>query len=269
MEPLAAPLPSRTPTPYLVSLNIHNASLDIHTPVHADRKSLPTKFAKGLEFPNSTPIRNKSCLKNAAAAPFLMTEENNAHPPENAAVTPDSAGNDPLLAQSATEAEAQLSEVQQKLTETHDAFLRAKAETENVRRRAQLDVSNAQKYAVESFSSALLSVKDSLEAALATANATTESMKSGVELTLRQLVQVFDKFKLSEVNPLGEKFDPHRHQAISMIEAAQPPNTVVTVLQKGYVLQDRVLRPALVTVSKGMPAEGNSGAAGETTGSVA
>ncbi len=165
---------------------------------------------------------------------------------------PDAAANEPNAIPAS--AEAALTELQQKLAETHDSFLRAKAETENVRRRAQLDVANAHKYAVENFSSALLSVKDSLEAALAVNNATTESMKSGVELTLRQLAQVFEKFKLLEVNPLGEKFDPHRHQAISMIEADQPANTVVSVLQKGYVLQDRVLRPALVTVSKGSAA---------------
>jgi molecular chaperone GrpE len=192
----------------------------------------------------------------------IMSDDSHPQTPDAAPLAADAAANDPQQQAQALTPEAQLNEAQQKLAELQDAFLRAKAETDNVRRRAQVDVSTAHKYAVESFSAALLSVKDSLEAALATSNATTESMKSGVELTLRQLVQVFEKFKLIEVNPLGEKFDPHRHQAISMIEAEQPANTVVTVLQKGYVLQERVLRPALVTVSKG-----NAGGTGEGAGS--
>src|SRR5690606_24891446 len=96
----------------------------------------------------------------------------------------------------------------------------------------------------------LLAVKDSLEAALAVETATVESLRNGTELTLKQLIAAFDKFKLAEVNPAGQKFDPHRHQAISMVEADAEPNTVVQVLQKGYVLHDRVVRPALVTVAK-------------------
>jgi len=135
--------------------------------------------------------------------------------------------------------------------EHHDAWLRAKAETENVRRRAQLEVQNAHKFGVESFASALLPVKDSLEAALAAQNNTVESIRSGVELTLKQLAQAFDKFTLVEIQPAaGEKFDPHRHQAMSMVEADQPANTVVTVFQKGYALHDRVVRPALVCVAR-------------------
>jgi molecular chaperone GrpE len=134
--------------------------------------------------------------------------------------------------------------------EHHDAWLRAKAETENIRKRAITDVANAHKYAVENFATELLAVKDSLEAALAVETATVESLKSGAELTLKQLSAAFDKFKLAEVSPVGQKFDPHRHQAISMVEAEAEPNTVVQVLQKGYVLHDRVVRPALVTVAK-------------------
>jgi len=134
--------------------------------------------------------------------------------------------------------------------EHHDAWLRAKAETENIRRRAQVDVANAHKYGVESFADALLPVKDSLEAALAAQNNTVESLRSGVDLTLRQLKAVFDKFNLNEIDPTGQKFDPHRHQAMSMVESEQEPNTVVQVLQKGYVLHDRVVRPALVTVAR-------------------
>lgn len=135
-------------------------------------------------------------------------------------------------------------------TEHHDAWLRAKAETENVRRRAQEDIAKASKFAVEKFASELLAVKDSLEAALAVETPSVDSLKSGTELTLKQLVAAFEKSGLCEINPVGEKFDPHRHQAISMIEAEQEPNTVVSVLQKGYLLADRVLRPALVVVAK-------------------
>ena len=134
--------------------------------------------------------------------------------------------------------------------EHHDAWLRAKAETENVRRRAQEDIAKAAKFAVERFAGELLAVKDSLEAALTVEVPSVESMKSGTELTLKQLVSAFEKSGLTEINPVGEKFDPHRHQAISMVEAEQEPNTVVTVLQKGYLLADRVLRPALVMVAK-------------------
>lgn len=134
--------------------------------------------------------------------------------------------------------------------EHRDAFLRAKAETENVRKRAQTDVANAHKYAVENFAAELIAVKDSLEAALATENATAENFKSGVELTLKQLKAAFDKFNVIEENPANQKFNPHHHQAISMVEADAEPNTVVTVLQKGYKLHDRVIRPALVTVAK-------------------
>lgn len=134
--------------------------------------------------------------------------------------------------------------------EHHDAWLRAKAETENIRRRAQEDVARAHKFAVEGFASELLAVKDSLEAALAADDSNPDSLKSGVELTLKQLTGVFGKFNLTEINPMGEAFDPHRHQAMSMVEAEQPANTVVSVLQKGYLLNDRVIRPALVMVAK-------------------
>lgn len=133
--------------------------------------------------------------------------------------------------------------------EHHDAWLRAKAETENVRKRAQIEIANAHKFGVESFANALLPVKDSLEAALAAENNTVESLRSGVELTLKQLVAAFEKFTLTEINPVGEKFDPHRHEAMSMVEADAEPNTVVQVLRKGYALHDRVIRPALVTVA--------------------
>lgn len=135
-------------------------------------------------------------------------------------------------------------------TEHYDAWLRAKADADNIRKRAQEDIAKAHKFAVENFSSELLAVRDSLEAALAVQNATLESMKSGVEITHRQLTSVFERFSVRELNPVGEKFDPHRHQAMSMVESEAPPNTVVQVFQKGYLLHDRVLRPALVSVAK-------------------
>ena len=137
-----------------------------------------------------------------------------------------------------------------KAEEHHDAWLRAKAETENVRRRAQEDIAKASRFAIERFAGELLAVKDSLEAGLAAENPSVDSLKAGTELTLKQLVAAFEKSGLKEVNPLGEKFDPNFHQAISMIDAEQEANTVVTVLQKGYLLAERVLRPALVIVAK-------------------
>jgi molecular chaperone GrpE len=137
-----------------------------------------------------------------------------------------------------------------KAAEHHDAWLRAKAETENLRRRAQEDVSKAHKFAAEKFAGELLAVKDSLEAALANETQTVDALKAGVELTLKQLVAAFEKSSVKELNPLGEKFDPHFHQAIAMVDAEQEANTVVSVLQKGYALHDRILRPALVTVAK-------------------
>lgn len=135
--------------------------------------------------------------------------------------------------------------------EHHDAWLRAKAETENMRRRAADDVDKARKFAVENFASELMAVKDSLEAALAVESPSVDNLKDGVELTLKQLVAAFGKFNLHDIHPIGEKFDPHQHQAIQLIESDQPANTVVTVLQKGYRLHDRTLRPALVMVAKG------------------
>jgi molecular chaperone GrpE len=135
--------------------------------------------------------------------------------------------------------------------EHHDAWLRAKAETENVRRRGVEEAEKARKFAVEKFAGELLAVKDSLEAALATGDTTSiESLKSGVELTLKQLVSVFEKNNIAEVNPLGEKFDPNHHQAIAMVDGEGEANSVANVLQKGYLLSERVLRPAMVMVTK-------------------
>lgn len=147
--------------------------------------------------------------------------------------------------------EQQLQQAEAKASEHHDAWLRAKAETENMRKRALLDVASAHKYAVEGMASELLPVRDSLEATLAAEKVDLDTLRSGVELTLKQLVAAFDKVQIKPINPQGEKFDPHRHQAISMLPSEQEANTVLTVLQTGYQLHERVVRPALVTVSKG------------------
>ncbi len=143
-----------------------------------------------------------------------------------------------------------LKEAERQAKEHYDAWMYAKAEAENIRRRAHEDTDKARKFALEKFSGELLAVKDSLEAALAIDTTDVASYKNGVELTHKQLVSVFEKFNIAEVHPAGEKFDPHKHQAISMVEADAEPNTVVQVLQKGYTLHDRVLRPALVMVAK-------------------
>jgi len=145
----------------------------------------------------------------------------------------------------------QLAELEARLAEAQDAFLRAKADAENTRRRAQEDISKAHKFAVESFAEALLPVRDSLEMALKIETPSIESLKEGVEMTLRQLSSAFERNRLVEVNPqAGEKLDPMKHQAISMVAAEQEANTIVSVLQKGYMISDRLLRPALVTVSQ-------------------
>jgi molecular chaperone GrpE len=143
-----------------------------------------------------------------------------------------------------------------------DAWLRARAETENVRRQAQNDVAKAYKYAIERFAQELLTVKDALELTLATPASTIETLKDGVELTLKNLKAAFDKSQISEIDPLNEKYDPHRHQAMTMLESDQPAGTVVQVFQKGYLLNDRVLRPALVAVAKAREgaASGQAGA---------
>jgi molecular chaperone GrpE len=163
----------------------------------------------------------------------------------------DSAGG----AASAAELEERLRKAEEAAQNHQDAWLRARAETENVRKRSQTEIANAHKFAVENFAGELLAVKDSLEAALASENASAESMRSGVELTLRQLKAVFDKFNIAEIDPTGQKFDPHHHQAITTAESDLEPNTVVQTLQKGYLLHERVIRPALVIVSKSKNAE--------------
>ena len=146
--------------------------------------------------------------------------------------------------------EQSLREAELKASEHHDAWLRAKAETENVRRRAQEDIAKASKFAAEKFASAMLPVKDSLEAALGTENQTLEKLREGVELTLKQLVSAFESAHLVEENHAAQKFDPNNHQAIGPLESDAEPNTVINVLQKGYLLNERVVRPAMVMVAK-------------------
>ncbi|MDQ5897977.1 MAG: nucleotide exchange factor GrpE [Pseudomonadota bacterium] len=169
--------------------------------------------------------------------------------------TPSSPDTDPAVttAADAADALARLAELEAKNVELADAYLRAKADAENTRRRAEEEIAKSRKFAVESFAESLLPVRDSLEAAIAAQTAgqgTPEQMLEGVQATLRQLVQALERNKVVEISPpAGTKFDPHQHQAISMVPADQDPNTVVTVLQKGYLIAERVLRPALVMVA--------------------
>lgn len=156
------------------------------------------------------------------------------------------AANDPA----ATDLELLLEKAEAAAQEHREAWLRAKADAENIRKRSLSDVANAHKYALENIAGELVPVRDSLEAALASPNATLEALRSGVELTLKQLTAAFDKNSIREINPLGQKFDPHKHQSINSVESDAEPNTVVSVLQKGYSLNERVLRPALVSIAK-------------------
>ena len=147
--------------------------------------------------------------------------------------------------------EQQLAEAQAQVQTQREAMLRALADAENARKRYQAEAANSQKYAIERFAEALLPVVDSLEAALANKDASPEALRDGVQLTLRQLSQALEKARVSAIAPVaGERFDPHRHQAMAAVEADSEPNTIVATMQKGYQLHDRVLRPALVTVAK-------------------
>jgi molecular chaperone GrpE len=173
---------------------------------------------------------------------------------ENQAIPPQPPQDDAPGAEAAPEADdssRRLAELEARHADVSDAYLRAKAEAENTRRRADEEVAKARKFAVEGFAESLLPVKDSLEAAIAIPDARPEQVLEGVHATLRQLAAALERNRVVEINPAaGAKFDPHQHQAISVVPAAaQEPNTVVAVLQKGYLIADRVLRPALVTVS--------------------
>ena len=149
--------------------------------------------------------------------------------------------------------EQQLAEAQAEAASLRDQMLRALADAENTRKRYQAEAASSQKYAVERFAEALLPVMDSLEATLANKAASPEALRDGVSLTLRQLSQALEKARIATISPSsGERFDPHRHQALAAVDSDAEPNTVVAVMQKGYQLHDRVLRPALVTVAKGV-----------------
>jgi molecular chaperone GrpE len=178
----------------------------------------------------SDPIENAT----AEASPEAVSAETTTASPEQRTI----------------ELETALAAAETKAAENYDQFVRAKAEMENIRRRSAEDVLKAQKFGVEKIADALLAVKDSMDAALVVEHTSVESFKTGVELTARQLTNVFEKFSIVEVNPVGAKFDPTRHQSIAALESEQAPNTVLNVMQKGYLLHDRVLRPALVTVAK-------------------
>ncbi|MBU7574197.1 MAG: nucleotide exchange factor GrpE [Hydrogenophaga sp.] len=181
-----------------------------------------------------------------------QTTPHTDQPDPNAPLSPEEA----LAAEAANQADAvaaltqDLSTLKAQNADLADQFLRAKAEAENARRRAEEEVSKARKFAVESFAESLLAVADSLEAGLAIQEATREQLREGTEATLKQLKSALERHKVLEINPTGAaKFDPHQHQAISVVPADQEANTVVSVLQKGYLIADRVLRPALVTVA--------------------
>jgi len=180
-----------------------------------------------------------------------MTQENQNPSPEqeNSAQAEVDTGTDHAAIEMKTP-EQEIAELNQKLTEMQDNFLRAKAEVENIRRRAAEDISKAHKYAIESFAEHLVPVTDSLYAALNAEAVDAKAFKEGLEITMKQLLAAFEKGRMTEINPaVGDKFDPHHHQAIASVPSDQEANTVVSVLQRGYSIADRILRPALVTVS--------------------
>ena len=174
--------------------------------------------------------------------------------------TPETAGpNDPASAEEKT-LDKLLAEAQARIDEQRDAWLRAVAETENIRKRAQADVAAAHKFGVERFAEGLLPVMDSLEAALAAATDSPQALRDGLELTLRQLKAAFQKASLVEIAPAtGARFDPHQHQAMAAVEAENAaPNSIVSIVLKGYCLHERIVRPALVTVAKALENKGGN-----------
>ena len=176
--------------------------------------------------------------------PFAESADESGAPLDLAAAAPaadDAAPIDPVAALEAARNEA---------TQTRDQLLRALADAENMRRRTQTDIANAHKFAIENFATSLLPVRDTLEMALVDKTSSVDQIKMGVDLTLKNLAAAFDKAKIVEINPQGQKFDPNRHQAMSEIDSDQPAGTVVQVFQKGYMVAERVLRPALVAVAK-------------------
>ena len=185
---------------------------------------------------------------NSNPQPEAKPQMDEAHAQSAAQATSDPAAaavTDPLA-----DAQAELANLKAQNADLADQYLRAQADVQNARRRADDEIAKARKFAVEGFADSLLPVLDSLEAGLAIPNVTIEQIREGSEATLRQLKSALERNKVVEINPpAGTKFDPHHHQAISVVPAAQEPNTVVNVLQKGYLIADRILRPALVTVT--------------------
>jgi molecular chaperone GrpE len=149
-----------------------------------------------------------------------------------------------------TDHAAMLEKAEAEAAAMKDAWLRARADIENLRKQGANDVARAHKYAIERFAGDLLPVKDALESTLVAKDAAPDALRDGVELTLKQLAAAFEKAQVAEIDPAGQKFDPHQHMAMTTVESPEAPNTVVRVFQKGYRLQDRVLRPALVAVAK-------------------
>jgi molecular chaperone GrpE len=179
-----------------------------------------------------------------------MTMSTTQNSPENPTEAPVNADPGTSPAEAAPALETRFAELSARHAEVSDAYLRAKAEAENTRRRAEEEMSKARKFAVEAFAESLLPVTDSLHAAIAIHNATPEQLLEGVHATLRQLTQALERNKVTAISPpAGTRFDPHQHQAISVVPSEHDAGTVVAVLQKGYLIADRVLRPALVTVS--------------------
>ena len=193
----------------------------------------------------SEPTENKDSAAAPSAADHLASHMAGMAPAAEAAATEPAAALDPLAA-----AQAEVATLQAKVAELQDQYVRGQAEVQNARRRADDEVSKARKFALESFADSLLPVLDSLEAGLAVQTATPEQIREGAEATLRQLKSAMERNKIVAIDPsAGAKFDPAQHQAISVVPAEQEANTVVTVLQKGYLIAERVLRPALVTVA--------------------
>jgi molecular chaperone GrpE len=176
-----------------------------------------------------------------------MTSSTEPNPPQE---TQDTNPEAPAQPAASVPSGAPVEALQDELDQLKDQFLRAKAEAENARRRAEEEMAKTRKFAVEGFAEGMLPVLDSLQAALATPQATPEQMLEGVQATLQQLLGALERHQVKPIAPeAGAKFDPHLHQAISAVPAEQEPNTVVTVLQTGYTIAERVLRPALVTVA--------------------
>lgn len=236
-RPRTAPAKSQ---PYRLALELAWRNL-----IYALRQFLPLNLRQ-LTKPMSQPI---TPLDSTAPAQAPSATETPTIPAQNGAPNEgaNEGSNDALLAALRDE----ISQLKAQNTDLAEQFLRAKAEAENTRRRAEEDMSKARKFAIESFAHSLLPVADSLEAGLGIQEATAEQLRQGSEATLKQLQSALERHKVQHITPaVAEKFDPHHHQAISMVAADQEANTIVSVLQKGYLIADRILRPALVTVAQ-------------------